>query len=222
MGEQGGSRARLILITAVVAGVSYLWPVIGGGVGAGIIAWKGAGVALLAVYAALLARNADGWLIAAVMAFGAAGDVLLDAVDLNFGAAAFATGHLVAIVLYSRNRRAMTTLSQKLAGAALAIGTPLIAYQLTNLPEVVVYSGTLGIMAGAAWLSRFPRYRAGIGAVLFVASDLLIFAQMGVLAGQSWVNPAIWALYFSGQALIVLGVTRTLRQQRMTGDIRPA
>jgi uncharacterized membrane protein YhhN len=214
MGDQGGSRAQWVLIAAVVAGVSYLWPVISGHFGPVIIAWKAAGVGLLALYAALHARDADGWMIVAVMAFGATGDVLLDAVGLAVGAGAFAIGHLIAILVYFRNRRAMTTLSQKLAGAALAIGTPLIGYQLTELPEVAFYSGSLGIMAGAAWLSRFPRYRTGIGAVLFVASDLLIFARMGALAGQSWVSPAIWALYFGGQALIVLGVTRTLTQQR--------
>ncbi len=49
------------------------------------MAWKGAGVALLAVYAALKARNLDGWLICAVMAFGALGDVLLEAAEPDRG-----------------------------------------------------------------------------------------------------------------------------------------
>jgi uncharacterized membrane protein YhhN len=34
-------------------------------------------------------------------------------------------------------------------------------------------------MAAAAWSSRFPRYRVGAGAVLFVISDWLIFSRMG-------------------------------------------
>jgi uncharacterized membrane protein YhhN len=213
MHKQGSLAARWTLIAAIAVGLSHLWPVIGGFSGAAIVAWKGAGVGLLALYAAMLARNADGWLIAAVMAFCALGDVLLDAVGLTVGAGAFAIGHLFAIALYVRNRRATTTFSQKLTAATLAIGTPLIGYQLTELPEVAFYSAILGVMAGTAWLSRFPRYRTGIGAAMFVASDLLIFARLSAVADQSWANPAIWGLYFVGQALIVLGVTRTLRQQ---------
>ena len=46
---------------------------------------EGAGVALLAIWAAIQARDVDGWLIAAVMALGATGDVLLDAQGLETG-----------------------------------------------------------------------------------------------------------------------------------------
>jgi hypothetical protein len=45
-----------------------------------------------------------------------------------------------------------------------------------------------------------------------VVSDLLIFARSGPLEGQAWVGYAIWTLYFGGQLLIVLGVTRTLNR----------
>jgi uncharacterized membrane protein YhhN len=75
MAERGGSAgreglARLVLVTSVLAGTSYMaaWSL--GLPHPAITAWKGAGVALLAVYAALKARDADGWLICAVMAFG--------------------------------------------------------------------------------------------------------------------------------------------------------
>ena len=42
-----------------------------------------------------------GWLIAAVLALGALGDVLLDAIGLEKGAIAFALGHMLAIWLYA-------------------------------------------------------------------------------------------------------------------------
>jgi uncharacterized membrane protein YhhN len=44
-------------------------------------------------------------LLVAVMAFGALGDVLLETSGMTVGALAFLAGHVVAIVLYLRNRR---------------------------------------------------------------------------------------------------------------------
>jgi uncharacterized membrane protein YhhN len=44
-------------------------------------------------------------------------------------------------------------------------------------PGVALYSLGLALMAATAWLSRFPRYRVGIGALMFVVSDLLIFGR---------------------------------------------
>ena len=96
----------------------------------------------------------------------------------------------------------------------LAVGTPVIAWQLTRAADVTGYALLLGLMAGSAWMSRFSRYRTGIGAVMFVASDLLIFAEMGPLAGSRFIGVAIWALYFAGQFLITLGVTQGLGERR--------
>jgi uncharacterized membrane protein YhhN len=207
--NEKGSSGQWILLAAILAGGSYLIAVIGQFDGLAAIIWKGSGVALLALYAALNAENSDGWLLAAVMAFGAAGDVLLDSVSLEVGAGAFAAGHIIAICLYLRNRRRSPTGSQQALAVALAFGTPIIAWALTQAIEVLIYATLLGVMAAMAWLSRFPRYRVGLGAVFFVASDLLIFARMGPLAEQAWIGVAIWSLYSCGQLLIVLGVTGT-------------
>jgi uncharacterized membrane protein YhhN len=208
--------ARLALAAAVVGGVSYIasWnlPLSE----AASLAWKGSGVGLLAVYAALKARSLDGWLICTVMAFGAAGDVLLGAAGMEVGAAAFLVGHLIAIWLYARNRRPATTLSQRIVPIVLVPATVAIAWMLptdrAGAAPVALYALGLAAMAAFAWLSRFPRYRVGIGALMFVVSDLLIFARSGPLEGQAWVGYAIWTLYFGGQLLIVLGVTRTLEE----------
>lgn len=210
------TAARLALAAAVIGGVSYIasWnlPLSG----AASLAWKGSGVGLLAVYAALKARSRDGWLICAVMAFGAAGDVLLGAAGMTVGAAAFLIGHLIAIWLYVRNLRPATTLSQRILPIVLVPATVAIAWMLPSdragAPAVAFYALGLAAMAAFAWLSRFPRYRVGIGALMFVVSDLLIFARSGPLHGQEWVGYAIWTLYFGGQLLIVLGVTRTLEK----------
>ena len=68
-------------------------------------------------------------------------------------------------------------------------------------------------MAAAAWTSRFPRYLVGTGAMMFLASDLIIFARMGPLAGAVGAGLAIWLLYYAGQVLVTLGVTRVLSRK---------
>ena len=213
--KQSGSLGRLILIAAVIAGTSYLYVVATGMSGPSATLWKGAGVGLLAVYAALQVRSADGWLLALVMAFGALGDVLLDAVGMTAGAVAFILGHITAIALYLRNRRVSLTPSQKwLATIVLPLGVLIAVWSVPfeNRPMVGSYAGFVAAMAAAAWISRFPRYRTGIGAMMFLASDLLIFARMGPLAGAAWVGFGVWVLYFGGQLLITLGVTRRLAE----------
>jgi uncharacterized membrane protein YhhN len=210
---------RLVLAASIVAGVSYLaadyLPL---QVTAGL-AWKGAGVGLLAAYAALRARGLDGWLICAVMTLGAAGDVLLGAAGFVVGGGVFLLGHLVAIWLYLRNRRPGLSGFDRRFAMALIPFTALVAYLLpanrTGAGGVMVYAIGLSAMAASAWISRFPRDRVALGALMFLASDLLIFARSGPLAGQAWVGFFVWSLYFAGQALICLGVTHTLAQRKV-------
>lgn len=206
--------ARVALIAAVVAGVSYMFSWDLPLSQAQSLTWKGAGVGLLALYAALRARSLDGWLICAVMVFGALGDVLLGAAGLVTGAVAFLVGHLIAIWLYLRNRRTGITGRGRLLASLLVAATVAVAFLLPDdragAPGVAFYALGLSVMAACAWTSRFPRATTGIGAVMFVVSDLLIFAREGPLADQAWVGFGIWGLYFAGQALICLGVTRTL------------
>jgi uncharacterized membrane protein YhhN len=202
--------AKLVLAAAILAGVSYL----AAPLPEQQVLWKGSGVGLLALFAALLARTGDGWLITLVMAFGALGDVLLNLAGLEVGAVAFFLGHVAAVVLYLRNRRPALSLSQGLLAAAMLVTIPIAAYLLpadrSGAPLAAVYAGGLALMTATAWISRFPRYRTGLGAVAFAASDLLLFAEHGPLAGQGWTGFAVWSLYFAGQALIVVGVTQTL------------
>ena len=202
--------APWLLRAAVFAGLSY--PAIWGlGLGSDIMTvWKGAGVGLLAIWALMFARDHDGWLLVIVMACGAAGDVLVEVVGLDVGAAAFAAGHGVAIWLYARNRRAALTNSQRLLALLIVPATVITAYLLPTdrdgVTGVVIYTVMLSSMAAMAWTSRFPRYRTGIGAMMFVASDLLIFARLGPIADTVTLAVAVWLLYFIGQLLIATGV----------------
>lgn len=174
-------------------------------------ALKGGSVAALAGYALARSRTGDEKAISAVMLAGAAGDVGIE-YDTVIGGALFLLSHLIAIPLYLRNRRANPAASQKGAAAALLAGVPLAAWLLTRDPLAVIYAAALAAMAATAWLSRFSRYAVGIGALLFVASDLLIFARLGGGLDRELTNWLIWPLYYAGQLMIATGVIRTIRR----------
>lgn len=172
----------------------------------GLIAWKGAGVGLLAIWASNQGRTPDHRLLAAVLLLGATADMVLE-VDFILGAAVFAVGHVVAIALYVRNRRAGLGARDAALAAMFAGGMIVLASRLSS-PDMAAavgfYTLFLAAMAATALMSRFPM--AAAGALLFVLSDLLIFARMDRLSGTDWVSPLIWLLYFVGQALIAWGV----------------
>jgi uncharacterized membrane protein YhhN len=215
MGKDGIMRG--IFIGALIAGVSFYFVDRFGGAGSLWVVWKGAGVALLAAWCALQAQSRDGWLIAAVMAFGALGDVLLEASGATIGGAAFAIGHALAMLLYFRNWRPRITFSQRLLAALVVPLSFFIAVLLvgpSDMVPIAIYTFFASGMAASAWTSRFPRYRTGIGAMMFLASDQLIFAKLGPLAGSPVPGLLIWPLYFGGQALIAWGVVRTLAGDR--------
>ena len=218
---QNVRQARWILVGAIVAGAFYFPATRLIDDGALLIVWKGAGVALLALWAAIQAKSLDGWLIALVMACGAAGDVLLETAGLTVGALAFLAGHLVAIGLYARHFRADWR-----GGLPIAVGRllliPILAFAFpadrAAAPGIALYATGLGAMAAMAWLSSFPRNRVSFGALLFAVSDLLIFARLGPLAGSVVPDLLVWPLYFAGQALIATGVVATLRAEVHTHE----
>lgn len=204
------------LMASLIAGISYYFVRNGDVPGLYLMVWKGAGVALLAVYALARHKGAESKQIAAVMAFGALGDVLIELV-LEWGAIAFLIGHLIAIHLYWRHRRESLSASQKAAALAMLFLIPLIAFFLPSdraaAPGIALYSAGLAAMTAAAWTSRFPRYRVGVGAVLFAVSDLLIFARLGPLAHSPLPGLLIWPLYYFGQFLISTGVVGELSRR---------
>jgi uncharacterized membrane protein YhhN len=204
------------VIAATLASIYFLTQIAGTSHGAAQIALKGSAVAVLAIAAAVAARTRDGWLLAAVMALGALGDVLIE-FDMAAGATAFAAGHIVAIALYLANRRpAPLPTSQKAAAVALLLAAPLLWLLAGDTKDagIALYAALLCAMAAAAWTSRFPRYRTGIGAVLFIVSDALILARLGGNADPALAERAIWPLYAAGQILIFVGVRQTLAAMR--------
>lgn len=178
-----------------------------------LILIKGAGVGFLAIYALRRGPGVDGAILAVALAISALADMALE-LWFEVGGGLFALSHCFAIALYLRNRRESPSFSQNLLGLTLLIGVPALSYLLSGDPLVAVYSVTLGTMAAAAWNSRFPRYRVGIGAILFVISDWLIFGRMGPYDLGLVPDLAVWPLYFAGQLMIATGVVQTLRGEK--------
>jgi uncharacterized membrane protein YhhN len=213
--------SKALLGLAILVGASYTIHVVNElmalregetvAVTAGNIAWKGAGVWLLAVYAALQAKGWRGWTLVLILGLGALGDVLVER-DLRTGALAFAIGHMAAIILYLSMRRDSLSGSQKWLAIVVVPAVLAITWALTKDGAILVYAALLAMMASSAWISSFPRYLVGLGAMLFVASDLLIFARLGPLADADWPGFLIWVLYFTGQVMITKGVTDTFTE----------
>lgn len=206
---------RPYLLLSLLAGISYYFVADGAIGGLWLMLWKGAAVGFLALYAVRRGQGVNARLLAIVLAICALADMILE-VSFLAGGALFAAAHLIAIGLYWRNRRPARTPSQSAAAVALVLMVPLIAglltFPLPNWELAAGYATIVGAMAAAAWISHFPRYRVGVGAVFFVLSDLLIFAREAGTGADAIADLLIWPLYFGGQFLIATGVIDAVRR----------
>lgn len=216
MPKRALAEHRPWLLASIVAAALYYFFADNPIPGLWLMLLKGAGVALLAIYAVQRHPSSEAKLIALVMAIGAVGDM---AIEFSFmaGGAAFAAAHCVAIALYLRNPRERNRPFDKLVAIALFAITPMVAWLLSGDLLAMAYAALLGVMAAAAFLSRFPRGRVATGAALFVLSDWLIFSRMGPTGDNSLAEWMIWPLYYSGQFLIATGVIQTMRGELRAG-----
>lgn len=209
------AHKRPWLLASLLAGLSFpatwLFLPLEGGLFA--VIWKMAAVGLLVPFALRRHHVGEFILLAVMLAFYALGDGLIE-LSMVAGALAFAAGHLVGIAIYIRHRRIGAAFSQKLLAITILLATPFIAFFLPDSRDegvqVAAYSVFLAAMAAMAWSSNFPRYRVGVGAILFVISDLLIFAELGPLANSEVSGIAIWYLYYFGVLMIAVGIAQTL------------
>lgn len=218
MAKRALIEQRPWLLASIAAATAYYFlrdnPV---GEGLWGIALKGASVGLLAIYGLLRVpqgkHRGDGFLLVGALGLAAAGDMAIE-IDFLAGGAFFAAAHAVAVVLYLRNRHQRPSPIQKLIGLSLLLGTPLVSFLLSGEARIAIYAAFLGTMASAAWMSHYPRYRVGTGAVLFVVSDWLIFARMGALDLEPANSILIWPLYYAGQVMIATGIVQCLRGEQ--------
>ncbi|MBA3862589.1 MAG: lysoplasmalogenase [Erythrobacter sp.] len=218
MAKQALIEHRPWLLASIAAATAFYFlrdnPV---GEGTWGILIKGAAVGLLAIYAFVRMphdrRGLDGGLLVLALMLAAAGDMAIE-LDLIVGGAFFAVSHCVAVALYLRNLRTRPSPSQRMLGLTLLIATPLVSYFLSGIAFVAIYAAFLGAMAAAAWSSRFPRYRVGMGAVLFVISDWLIFSRLGQFDMGVLPDLLIWPTYYAGQVMIATGIVQCLRGEQ--------
>lgn len=177
-----------------------------------IVPVKGAACAMLCIYALVRHSSQSARLMAVMMGLAAVADMVVD-INLYAGAVIFLAYHLAAIMLYVMHRRDALTGSQKWAAVTLLLLPTVITHLMLGNQWATLYAFGLSAMAAAAWTSSFPRYRVGAGAVLFVLSDLLIFAGLGPMAGGFAPEYLVWPLYYLGQFLICTGVIQTLRKR---------
>lgn len=180
------------------------------------IVWKGMPLLLLSVYAWQRHLRTDGFILAGLLLIAGLSDMMS---ELRYAASGTLMGFsfLLAIWLYSRNRREHTTSSQKGLALVAVLAVPIVSwFLLAGEPGRLAATGfalLLAIMAAMAWTSRFSRYRVGAGAMLVVVAELLLFAVQGpVLQDNPLARFFIWPLYFAGQLMIATGVVSRLRR----------
>lgn len=211
--SQAGSIVGIALIViSIVAGGIY--PLLDGRFGpGGAVMVKGAAIGALAL-AAVLGNPRPRYWLAAIMAAGALGDMLLEIPGgFGWGAGAFAIGHVIAIGFYWRRQRDGLWLLDVVYAAGL-IGFGLITPYLL-LPAIdavgapTLYAVLLCTMAAAAWISGFPRRWTALGALLFVVSDTLLLMRMGGLfiGSEATHGLLLWFAYYLGQLGIFIGIT---------------
>lgn len=172
---------------------------------------KTTGIACLALYAFSCRHT----LLGLALSFGAAGDAFLamQPVQTEMGIIAFGIGHLIFIVLFAQiliNKGSRGLPGYIVAFVLAASGAGMVIWLQPYFGDVQVpasiYNAIIIIMAMLAVIGRGPGL-AILGAVLFVASDVVLAMRMfaGVL---EWSGPMSWTLYYSAQACLALGLAR--------------
>ncbi|WP_271077786.1 lysoplasmalogenase family protein [Aurantiacibacter sp. MUD61] len=210
------SQKRPYLVLSVLAALAYFYLQATNLPGLYLIPIKGSAVAFLALYAWMRHGSRDARMLTAALVFASLGDMAIE-LDLIAGAVGFVGFHIIALLMFLRHKREALEGRDSVMFIALLLGTPFVAYLLPYDPDmkplVALYALPLGAMAAGAWASDFPQMRVAAGAILFVISDWLIFAEMGPLSGSPIPQYLVWPIYYLGIFLITIGVITTLRKR---------
>lgn len=203
------------LLLSLAAAIAYYLLKDGNFPGVYLYAIEAGAFLLLGAYALLRLGGHEGKPLAGVMVLAGIGSVAVE-LDSYIGALILLFSHTLALSILFQHPRAGLTMTQKYAGLALVVLTPLIAWltvpDQTMRTMAVIYGLAVGGMAGAAWVSAFPRYRVGLGAVLVVAASLITILGAGLLAHNPLPGLVSWPLYYFGHFLLGTGIVQTLRQ----------
>lgn len=173
-------------------------------------------LATLALAAAAAAFGAP-WAVTLGLVLGAAGDLALSRPGQGAflaGMAAFAAGHLAYAGAFLAAGHGWPAPVPAIAVLALGLSTELWLAPRTGALRgpVRAYVAVILGMALAALTLPGSAWAALLGAGLFLASDLMLSVEMFVLPAPAprALSRAVWAAYWSGQALICLGMAGVL------------
>ena len=174
---------------------------------------------LLAVFAWMVGGPK---LLVAALALSAAGDAFLELDGANWlkpGMAAFFLGHVAYVVLFWGLPHSARGWLVPVLQVALVVGGFLYVRWLApslgdmRIP-VFAYSAIILLMGAMALRLDTAYLLVTVGALMFVASDMILATQLfGRPAGSPpnlAASLAVWGLYFFGQALIAWGGVRPL------------
>ncbi len=173
------------------------------------IPWKGACTLGLALSVYVSGQDQARRWLALALTISAVADMVLPTGAMVASGILFLISHVMAITVFWRNRAAQ--LSGLRAGIAIAIplasfGLSLLAIRGTEEPFFfALYPLLSGIMAATAVISRFPLWLCGLGATVFICSDVLVVAWVGVLERDPWYGFLTWLSYFAGYAMLARG-----------------
>lgn len=177
-------------------------------------------VKVLSVVAlALVALIGDGYLLLVLaLALCAVGDGFLaqkGEAPLRCGMLAFGLGHLVYVVLFANQGGGIAdsfvriVLQLAVAGAAVALAAWLWPDLGALRVPVTIYMVLVSLTALLALGLPDSLWLVTIGALLFMTSDALLAGELFKLPEDSparrWSTPAVWLLYWGGQAAITAG-----------------
>lgn len=174
-----------------------------------LVPWKGACTAGLALSVAVASRGPAANRLALALAISAVADMLLAAGQLIVCGVLFSISHLIAISVFWSHRDRSAASVRRAAATMVPVASfalSWLAIRGTELPfYFALYPLLSGIMAASAIVSRFPVWLCGLGAVVFICSDVLVVAWLGVLARDPSFGFLTWLTYFVGYAMLARG-----------------
>jgi len=172
-------------------------------------------------------RDATRWggaLVGAALVAHSAGDLLIEAGPFLAALAAFAAGHALYAVAFlpARARWEAVGGGAKLRLGLLALAAGLLLPRLLASappelgPAIVGYALVLLAMAGLAQVARRGQPLLALGALAYVAADLLLAWHLFVTP-LATARGLVWPLYWGGQAAVALGWRRGAKEGGASG-----
>lgn len=174
-----------------------------------IVATKGLFSALLAMSVFAARKGSASNMVGAALAISAVGDMMLVTIGSAAGGLAFAVAHLLAGYAYAKNRSDNNSATLWLFAIAVPLFAVVSSYLALRGSDQNILMSLFPLisasMAALAILSRFPLWLSGLGAAIFVVSDVLFLADLGILRHSGEWGFLTWASYAVGYAMVARG-----------------